>query len=306
MKKLNLQIGSMIVFCLLPLGCIQTSCSSDDDEPEGVEQQGDGRKLLQMTVSDVPLTRATLTDNISTLGASWNAGDAATYFNVSSFTTDRMDYGTLYASSSAATSAFTGTVRCSVNDNIALLYPATAPIMSGENRGKFTISLGGQKGTLGDVAQRYHYVYGVGKVTSVTETTANATISSMQSLLALAKFEFNDGTNPIAVKSLSIRYYEDDAIYGPSLLDYPLTGTLTPSVGDVAVVPAAQKDWDGPLVITLDSETSDGVYVALFPVSGYNIFFSVENSEGTYTGTASATLKAGKFYPANLKLTKQE
>lgn len=304
MKKLYLQMGIAMVICLLPLGMTQTSCSADDDEPEVKEQQGDGRRPLQMTVADVPLTRATLTDNSSRLGANWNAGDAATYFNVSSFTTDRMDYGTLSASSSAATSAFTGTVRCSVNDNIALLYPATDPIMSGENRGKFTISLSGQKGTLGDVAQRYHYVYGVGKVTSVTETTANASISSMQSLLALAKFEFNDGTNPIAVKTLSIQYYDD--LYGPSELNYPLTGTVTPTAGDVAVVPTAQKDWDGPLVITLDSETSDGVYVALFPVSGYNIFFSVENSEGTYTGTASATLKAGKYYPATLKLTKQE
>jgi len=59
-----------------------------------------------------------------------------------------------------------------------------------------------------------------------------------------------------------------------------------------------------PLHITLDTETTDGVYVVLFPINGQVLFFSVTNSAGTYTGTVSATLKTGRFYPATIKLNK--
>ena len=57
---------------------------------------------------------------------------------------------------------------------------------------------------------------------------------------------------------------------------------------------------------TLKKETSDGVYVALFPYSptGY-MHFTVTGSRGTYAGMAKASLKAGRYYPATLKLTRQ-
>jgi hypothetical protein len=55
------------------------------------------------------------------------------------------------------------------------------------------------------------------------------------------------------------------------------------------------------------NEKVDGVYVALFPcgnASREEFHFTVTGSAGTYTGTATANLKAGKYYPVNLKLTK--
>ena len=96
-----------------------------------------------------------------------------------------MDYGTLTASASASTSAFTGTVRCKAGDNVALFYPHQDVPEQGTKQGKFTINLDGQDGTLATIAKNFHYVYGVAKVTSVTESTANATISNMQSLLVV-------------------------------------------------------------------------------------------------------------------------
>ena len=33
--------------------------------------------------------------------------------------------------------------------------------------------------------------------------------------------------------------------------------------------------------------------------------FTVTNSSGTYKGMAKASLKAGRYYPASLKLTRQ-
>lgn len=167
---------------LLSLAAALASCSSDDDGDYKSPQteNGDGRMLRQLTISEVPITRATLTDNMSSLSAAWKAGDEATYFNVSSFSSTTMDDGTLTAASSNSTSAFQGTVRCMTGDKVALFYPAQA-------------------------------------------------------------------------------------------------------------IPA-----------------SGGVYVALFPHSptGY-MHFTVTNSSGTYTGTAKATLKAGKYYPVTLTLTKQ-
>ena len=289
------------------------SCSSDDDgdykSPQTDQtEDGDGRMLRQLSISEVPITRATLTDNTSSLSAAWNAGDEATYFNVSSFTSTTMDVGTLTAASTGSTSMFNGSVRCKAGDNVALFYPQQDVPTTGDNRGKFTLSLSGQKGTLTDIAENFHYVYGVAEVTSVTESTANATISNMQSLLAVCKFTFTDGTNVIPVKTLTINYYDNKDFY--TTIGYPLSATLTPTA-DVSTLaltyPNQGNDaWNNKgLSVTLDSETSGGVYVALFPDSptGY-MHFTVTNSSGTYTGTAKAKLNAGKYYPVSLKLTK--
>lgn len=281
------------ILTLLLLGIALVSCSSDDEQ----QQDTDGRKLRQLTIAEVPVTRATLSDSGSTLGASWEAGDLATYFNVSTFRLDVMHSGVLTASASASTSAFTGTVYCTTHDTVALFYPHQDVPIQGTNRGKFTVYLAGQDGTLVTIAKNFHYVYGVAEVTSVTENTANATISNMKSLLAVAKFTFTDGTNPIPVKTLTINYGDED-------VGYPPTATVTPSadVSNVSADPVSQDRWN-PLTISLGSETTDGVYVALLPISKFDFHFTVTNSSGTYTGTAKATLKEGKYYPVELKLT---
>ena len=307
MNKIYFKTGIVGIICLLSFTTVPVSCSSDDDGSENTEQNTDGRKLRQLTIAEVPITRATLTDNTSSLSAAWSAGDEATYFNLTSHTEDDLvlDFGVLSASSANATSNFTGTVRCKTGDQIALFYPATynsestGPVTtSGTNRGKFTIDLSGQKGTLNDIAANYHYVYGVGDVTATSERmgteTASATISSMKSLLAVCKFTFNDGSNTIPVKTLDIGYGNDL---------YPLTGTVEPSVNASSVIATPNNTWTNPLTVTLASEKEDGVYVALFPCGNQNaeeFHFTVTVSKVTYTCTASATLKAGKFYNVNL------
>lgn len=280
---------------------VLTSCSSDDNESESTEQPTDGRKLRQLTITDVPITRAMLTDNTTSLGATWSAGDKATYFNLSSYNSTVMHFGTLISSKEATESTFTGTVQCTHGEKIALFYPATDPFTSGSDRGTFAINLSGQKGTLEDVANNYHYIYGVGVITSVTDNTANATIASMKSLLAVCKFTFKDNTDVgIPVKELTIGYGN---------YKYPLSGTVKPSYNASSVVanPAAANTWN-PLTVTLVNEKVDGVYVALFPcgnASREEFHFTVTGSTGTYTGTATAKLNAGKFYPVTLNLTKQ-
>ena len=281
---------------------VLTSCSSDDNESGSTEQPTDGRKLRQLTITDVPITRAMLTDNTTSLGATWSAGDKATYFNLSSYNSTVMHFGTLISSKEATKSTFTGTVQCTHGEKIALFYPATDPFTSGSDRGTFAINLSGQKGTLEDVAENYHYIYGVGEITSVTDNTANATIASMKSLLAVCKFTFKDKDNVvIPVKELTIGYGN---------YKYPLSGTVKPfdNASSVVANPAAANTWTIPLTVTLKNEKMDGVYVALFPCgneSREEFHFTVTGSTGTYTGTATAKLNAGKFYPVTLNLTKQ-
>jgi hypothetical protein len=253
-----------------------------------------------------------LTDNTTSLGATWSAGDEATYFNLSSFSTTKIDRGTLTANSSTTTSSFTGGVVCGQQDQIALIYPSVSiDETSASTRGTFTINLSGQAGTLADIATNYHFVYGIGEVTSVTGTIATATISSMKSLLAVCKFTFSDGSNTIPVKTLSIGYA--DATYGYYETGYPLTGTVNPfkKVNNVTtIVPiedisvTADSPSDPRLTFNFGDAPAGAVYAALFPVSSQLFHFTVTNDDGTYTGTATAKLNAGKFYPVNLKLTK--
>ncbi len=286
----------MWAFCLLSLSMALTSCSSDGDEPEGADS---GRKLRQLTISEVPLTRATLTDNTGSLGAAWKVGDEATLVNVSAIPQELL-YGYFTATSNAVTSSFTGSIGCIAQNKLALIYPKVEPQVG---NGTFTINLSGQKGTLDDVATNYHYVYGVGEVTSVTETTATATISPMRSLLAVAKFTFKDATNTvIPVKKLEISYGDKLSV------GYPLSATVEPKLDPESLALTTQAQPWNPLIVTLNTETSDGVYVALFPCGelySEDFFFSVTTAIGViYTGTASATLKAGKYYPVSLKLNK--
>lgn len=139
-------------------------------------------------------------------------------------------------------------------------------------------------------------------VQSVTETAVSATVDGIKPLLAVCKFTFKEkNTNTgIPVKELSIGYGENASD------GYPQSATVTPSVttpGDVTLdAPYDQSSWS-LLTLNLKEETSDGVYVSLLPVASQSDFyFSVTNSKGTYTGTASATLKAGRFYRVELTL----
>ena len=300
-----------IGFLLLLLsGMALAACSSDDDESV---ENSNGRKLRQLTIAEVPVTKdaptskkVKITDNSSSLDASWTKDDMVTYFNVSSLSQVDMDYGNLTAASSTSTSMFQGSVNCKTGDRVALLYPAKNPILSGKDRGKFTISLSGQKGTLEDIEEHFHYVYGVAEVTSVTDQTATATIDNMQSLLAVCKFSFTDGSETIPVKKLTINFYDNEYAYP---IGYSLSAMLTPAAGVSSLTLAYpdQEDWEETgLSVNLDAETSNGVYVALFPYSptGY-MHFTVTGSSGSYTGMAKASLKAGRYYPFTLQLTKQ-
>ena len=207
--------------------------------------------------------------------------------------------GGLTAASTAATSQFTGDVYCLANDYLAVVYPAT----TFETNDSYTISLTGQNGTLSKLATNYHYVFGKATVTSVTETTANATMDKMKSLLTVCKFSFKDkSTNAvIPIQTLSISYGGTGSDAGT----YPQSATVECGVLTVQTdVHASGVASNSPLLL---EGSGEAFYVALLPTTGQRTFnFTVTNSSGTYSGTAKATLVEGEYVVATgLKLTKQ-
>ena len=280
------------------------ACSGSDEEPS---KPDDGVKMRRLTITEAEggaaearqaLTRASLTEDDG-LTAKWTAGDALTYCNLS-----RVDYGNgeapysggLTAASTAATSRFTGDVVCSEGDYLAVVYPAT----TFEYNDRYTISLTGQDGTLGKLASTYHYVYGRAQVTSVTGTTANATMGKMKSLLTVCKFSFKDkSTNAvIPIQTLSISYGGTGSDAGT----YPQSATVECGVLTVQTdVHASGVASNSPLLL---EGSGEAFYVALLPTTGQRTFnFTVTNTNGTYTGTAKATLTEGEYVEATgLKL----
>ena len=282
-------------------------CSSSDDEPG---KPDDGVKVRRITITETEgaasarqvMTRASLAEGDGILTASWTAGDRLTCCNLSKVDHGNSDApysGPLIANSTAATSQFTGNVYCLAGDYLAVVYPAT----TFETNDSYTISLTGQDGTLGTLATKYHYVFGKATVTSVTETTANATMEKMKSLLTVCKFSFKDkSTNAvIPIQTLSISYGGTGSDAGT----YPQSATVTIGAN------TEQTDVHATGVASNSSLLLEGsgeaFYVALLPTTGQRTFnFTVTNSSGTYSGTAKATLVEGEYVVATgLKLTKQ-
>ena len=317
-------LAGVVCSSLLFLG---TACSTNNN-PDQPKQQAElkPRTLIvtQQAVSKVTpassvrrLPQATITENGVVLDALWNAGDKVFYRNLSR--NEYIDpqegsvdlYGVLEADKDGSVASFSGDrVWCTEDDQLALIYPALDPsaftfhdLLTAE----YTISVAGQDGTLATLAKDFHHIYGIASVVSVTETTANAELAQMKSLMTVCKFSFEDKDHPgtsLPITSLQISYG------GGGLYDgkYPQKGTVSiaqnVSAWDVSVEPN-EETLTSPLTITPDGTPTE-VYVALFPQPELSYTFTVTSGANTYTGTAKATLKEGEFVPATgLKLVKQ-
>ena len=316
-------IMGIVCSSLLFLG---TACSTNNN-PDQPKQQAElkPRTLIvtQQAVSKVTpasavrrLPQATITDEGTTLDALWEINDAVFFRNLSR--NEYIDpeegsvdlYGTLRADKAERIASFTGDrVWCTEDDQLALIYPAPdlADFTFHESplSAEYTISIAEQDGSLATLAEKYHHIYGIASVVSVTETTANAELAQMKSLMTVCKFSFEDKDHPgtsLPISTLQISYG------GGGLYDgkYPQKGTVSiaqnVSAWDVSVEP---NELTSPLTITPDGTPTE-VYVALFPKTEQPYKFTVTNSDGTYTGTATATLNEGEYVPATgLRLVKQ-
>lgn len=274
-----------IGYWFMVMAALLCSCSSDDDNTP--QDDNSGRRMRQLTISNVSMnTRATIAP--STYAVTWATTDRPTYINLSE--QPELHYGTLIPSTAEASTTLTGSVYCKQGDNIAIVLPTVTPVLPSGGTLSFPINLSGQKGTLADIGARYHYIYGVGTVTSTDGGTATGTISNTKSLLSLCKFTFTNGDEPVNVKSLQIGWGTGGAS------GYPQTGTV--SLANPASVSAEAGDPSGPLTVTLDEPNAEGVvYVALFPCSDKLTFhFTVSDGKNTYTATKNAKMLEGKYY----------
>lgn len=297
-----------------------TACSGDDDtatNDNAPQTADDGVKVRRLTITEADdgaaearqaLTRASLEEDESGLVPSWKAGDELTYCNLSKVQYNGEEYvpvsGNLTATTTAATSQFTGNVACSAGDYLAVVYPAATFTTNSQ----YTIALSGQDGTLAGLATRFHYVYGKALVNSVTDATADATMPKMKSLLTVCKFSFvnKDGGAVIPIKSLTISYGGTGSDAGT----YPQTATVAIGANtEQADVHATGAAGSSEALTVTCSTAQDAVYVALLPTAAARTFsFSVSDGSGnTYTGTAKATLAEGEYVEATgLRLTKQQ
>lgn len=300
-----------------------TACSHSD-EPGGQEEKIVKRRHLtinaqQGTASPRRILKATITDEGSTLSSSWTEGDILSYCNLQrykSWEQDPIHYediyilykGELTAIESKPISTLVGDVECTKDDHLAVVYPKnnTFEYISAGTQYSYTFPFTGQDGTLERVATHYHQVYGRAHVTAVTDMDASATMPRMKSLLTICKFSFKEKeTNAaIPVKTLTISY--NDATSENN--KYPQEGKVTVTVNTANQDAHAERyNVTDPLLIDCGASELDEVYVALMPeIASRTYNFSVTNSNGTYTGTASAWLKEGEYVPATgLKLVKE-
>ena len=319
-------LAGIVCSSLLFLG---TACSTTNN-PDQPKQQAE-LKPRTLIVTEVEsqkskverrLPQATITENGETLDALWSIGDEVFYRNLSyshNYYDDKEEqplYGVLKADKAERIASFAGgRVWCAPNDQLALIYPkidrSAMNISEVESKltAKYTISVAGQDGSLATLAKDFHHIYGIASVVSVTETTANAELAQMKSLMTVCKFSFEDKDHPgtsLPITSLQIKIGGSG---NPYIGTYPQQGTVSiaqnVSTWNVSVVPEWKASDKGgtPLTIT-PTGTPKEVYVALFPDMGATYSFTVTSGGETYTGTATATLNEGEFVPATIKLTK--
>lgn len=280
-----------ISYWFMVMAALLCSCSSDDDNTP--QDDNSGRRMRQLTISNVSMnTRAAI--DPSTYEATWETTDRPTYINLSALA-EGLHYGTLTPSAAGASTTLTGSVYCTLGDDIAIVLPTVNPVLPSGEKAYYPINLSGQKGTLADIGARYHYIYGVGKVTSTDGGTATGTISNTKSLLSLCKFTFTHNNSPVNVKSVQINYISE---YTGNLMGYPQTGTVSLANPANVSAEADKSPYSGPLTVTLDDVNAAGVvYVAMFPEADKQTFhFTVSDGSNTYTATKNAKMLEGKYY----------
>ncbi len=319
-------LAGVVCSSLLFLG---TACSTNNpDQPKQQAELKPRTLIVQTSPQPSPqergiqrLPQATITENGNVLDALWNKDDAVFYRNLSrnEYHDEETDsypdlFGTLNADKDGSVASFSGDrVWCTEDDQLALIYPnnpADFTFHDSPLSAEYTISIAGQNGTLAKLAKDFHHIYGIASVVSVTETTANAELAEMKSLLTVCKFSFEDKNHPGTLLPIStLKISVSDSYYVGT---YPQQGTVSiaqnVSAWDVSVDPEWKTTGEGGKPLTIDTKgvNPTEVYVALFPDMGATYSFTVTNSDGTYTGTATAVLKEGEFVPATgLKLVKQ-
>lgn len=200
-----------------------------------------------------------LTDDLQ---AVWSAGDEVTLLKNNNLIGTMTPKPTGTKSTQLSTT-LTGTVE--LGDPLTLVLPRSER------------SYIGQKGTIADIASKYDYATADVIVRYVNGTSASTTNAVFENQQAIVKFSLTDGSNPLAVSSLTI---------SADGLKQNATST-----GDITITP--------------DSPTSE-LYAALSGVNGI-VKLSATAGDATYSYASSAakTFKNGSYYPITVKMKRE-
>lgn len=273
---------------LMMAASVFTACSSD----ESVSYKNITNKAWSISVpaSKSSTDTRALADATTTLTSTWSTTDQVAVIS-SDFATS---YGTLSPEAVAATATLNGTLSNDVStlttaSSLNLYYPSTA-FVSGTG---IVYNYTGQDGTLSKLASTYDNSTATVTVSEVDATnqkitTSAATFANQQAIAGFKFVQKTDGTTSISVKSLVVMAASKKLV---SKATVKSTGT-TYAYDDIVVTPS--------------STTTDRIYVAINNQSGAidtYTFYVKDANDNWWTGSATANLVAGKYYPTTLKLT---
>lgn len=260
-------------FSLAVLSLAMAACSNDTDPRQSLgDNNGKGIPFTATVSMAGSATRSVLAENAGTITATWKTGDALVLvYEVSG--QKKVTKAVMTVRDDDKSAVITATLEEGVTEGTAvtLLYPYDAVIVNPEESdyGKLDFyKLIEQKGTLDDIADRFDFCQGSGKLTLAGTASLTADVK-MESQIAIWKLSLTDGTKPLEATQLNIAT-DGEAIMAMVLLD---TGTASEFY---VAVPALNNG-----LINMAAATATGDYV--------------------YSKTG-VTIEAGKYYQSTVTM----
>ena len=240
-----------------------TACSNDSDEATGSENH---IWHVTLTASMGDATNRALSADGNTITASFAAGDVVEVVRA-----DGSPVGPLTAKTTGASTTLEGNISgtFAADEVLKLRYRSA------------TANYDGQEGTLPGIAAGQDYAEGTLTVKTADPLTFESNSVTLKSKQSITKFSFNDGTNPISVKTFGIA-----------------------ATGLVQSIAANGTETVGAVTGTLATPSKE-VYVALRnKETGTKTYsFTIQDEDGNwYIFTKTANLSNGKNYTATVTL----
>ncbi len=240
-----------------------TACSNDSDEAAGNDNH---IWHVTLTASMGDATNRALDAVGNTITASFAAGDVVEVVRANG-----SPVGPLTAKTTGASTTLEGNISgmFAADEVLKLRYRSA------------TANYDGQEGTLPGIAAGQDYAEGTLTVKTADPLTFESNSVTLKSKQSITKFSFNDGTNPISVKTFGIAatgLVQSIAVNGTETVG-AVTGTLTTPSSDVYVA-------------LRNKETGTKTYS-----------FTIQDKDGNwYIFTKAANLTNGKNYTATVTL----
>ena len=243
-----------------------TTCSNDSDEAAGSDNH---IWHVTLTASMGDATNRALSADGNTITANFAASEVVKVVKSNGSVVGTLTPQTV----GTKTTTLTGTIEGSFSNNEVLTLRYHSETANYDN----------QVGTLPGISANQDNAEATLTITDATSMTFASNSVTLKSKQSITKFSFNDGTNPINVKTFGIA-----------------------ATGLVQSIAANGTETVGAVTGTLATVKTE-VYVALRNTSTSQqtySFYIQDNAGNWYKGTKKATLTNGKNYTATVSLTK--